>query len=243
MDNRRTRLVAALAQTTLTALLLAGAVALLAGGESAWPAVLVIAVLALLCALGVTCLLVGAQGREIERHTPCDHPDAVLLDVRRAGNGDIEACRTIVARPDTRVIVLASSAEEGLLSEALAAGAAGYLLQPLRPSDATPSRPPDAGPEERDQRDAHVRAAMHQQAEIAFAGLTQQELRVLALIAEGRTNREIAEALYLGDGTVRNYVSNILSKLNLANRAEAAAYAVQNHLRDYLSAPSSSRTV
>jgi two-component system response regulator DevR len=243
MDNRRTRLVAALAQTILTALLLASVVALLAGGGSAWPAVLVLAVLALLCALGITYLLVGAHDRGIQPPTPCDHPDAVLLDVRRVGNDNLDACRALVARPDTRIIVLASSAEDDLLADALTAGAAGYLLQPLSPGTGVVPIPSRDAKQEDERHDAQLRAAVHQQAEVAFAGLTQQELRVLSLIAEGRTNREIAEALYLGDGTVRNYVSNILSKLNLSNRAEAAAYAVQNHLRDYLSAPSSSRTV
>jgi len=62
--------------------------------------------------------------------------------------------------------------------------------------------------------------------------LTDQELRILRLIADGRTNKEIAEALYLSEKTVRNYVSSILSKLNLSNRAEAAAYAVRRHLLD-----------
>jgi DNA-binding NarL/FixJ family response regulator len=60
-------------------------------------------------------------------------------------------------------------------------------------------------------------------------------MQVLRLVSEGKTNREIAEALYLGEGTVRNYVSNILSKLGVSNRAEAAAYAVQHNLKDYLS--------
>lgn len=243
MDNRRTRLVATLAQTTLTTLLLAGVVALLAGGESAWPAVLVLAVLALLCALGIAYLLIGTHDRGVPPPTPAKHPDAVLLDVRRAGNGDLEACRALVARPDTRVIVLASSEEEDLLADALTAGAAGYLLQPVSPGSGGVATLSGVAKQEVERHDAHLSAAVHQQAEVAFAGLTQQELRVLTLIAEGKTNREIAEALYLGDGTVRNYVSNILSKLNLSNRAEAAAYAVQNHLRDYLSAPSSSRTV
>jgi DNA-binding NarL/FixJ family response regulator len=68
----------------------------------------------------------------------------------------------------------------------------------------------------------------------AFADLTEQELRVLALIAEGKTNREIARALYLGEGTVRNYVSSILSKLGVTNRAEAAAFAVRHNLKEYL---------
>jgi DNA-binding NarL/FixJ family response regulator len=77
-----------------------------------------------------------------------------------------------------------------------------------------------------------VREATRRDSLDAFSGLTEQELKVLALIAEGKTNREIAEALFLGEGTVRNYVSNVLGKLNVSNRAEAAAYAVKNNLKD-----------
>jgi DNA-binding NarL/FixJ family response regulator len=68
----------------------------------------------------------------------------------------------------------------------------------------------------------------------AFTDLSERELKVLALIAQGKTNREIAAILYLGEGTVRNYVSNILDKLGLSNRAEATAYAVRHNLEDYL---------
>jgi len=66
----------------------------------------------------------------------------------------------------------------------------------------------------------------------AFSTLSRQERHVLLLISEGRTNREIAQGLFLGEGTVRNYVSSILSKLNAHNRAEAAAYAVKHHLQE-----------
>ena len=68
----------------------------------------------------------------------------------------------------------------------------------------------------------------------AFADLTDQELKVLALIARGKTNKEIASNLHLGEGTVRNYVSSIFGKLTLSNRAEATAYAVRHNLDDYI---------
>jgi len=79
-----------------------------------------------------------------------------------------------------------------------------------------------------------VRKAAKEEEASAFATLTQQERHVLLLVSEGKTNREIAKALFLGEGTVRNYVSSILSKLGVSNRAEAAAYAVEHNLRDYL---------
>jgi DNA-binding NarL/FixJ family response regulator len=81
---------------------------------------------------------------------------------------------------------------------------------------------------------ARVREAARKDEAAAFTELTDQELRVLAQVAEGKTNREIAQALFLGEGTVRNYVSSILSKLHLTNRAEAAAYAVEHSLKDYI---------
>jgi DNA-binding NarL/FixJ family response regulator len=67
-----------------------------------------------------------------------------------------------------------------------------------------------------------------------FSDLTPQEMRILALMVEGRTNREIAQTLYLGEGTVRNYVGNILGKLGVSNRAEAAVFAVKNHIDRYI---------
>ena len=79
-----------------------------------------------------------------------------------------------------------------------------------------------------------VREAARKEHKEAFADLTDQEIRVLTYVVEGKTNREIAEALFLGEGTVRNYVSSILKKLNLTNRAEAAAYAVEHHLKEFM---------
>ncbi|MBK8821682.1 MAG: hypothetical protein IPN58_03475 [Anaerolineales bacterium] len=80
-----------------------------------------------------------------------------------------------------------------------------------------------------------VRRAVKEEEASAFAHLSQQEKHVLLLVSEGKTNREIAKNLFLGEGTVRNYVSSILSKLSVNNRAEAAAYAVEHSLREYIS--------
>ena len=79
-----------------------------------------------------------------------------------------------------------------------------------------------------------VRRAVKEEEASAFAILSQQEKHVLILVSEGKTNREIAKSLFLGEGTVRNYVSSILSKLGASNRAEAAAYAVEHNLKEYL---------
>jgi DNA-binding NarL/FixJ family response regulator len=79
-----------------------------------------------------------------------------------------------------------------------------------------------------------VRRSIKKEEAVAFQELTSQERQVLLLIAEGRTNREIAAELFLSEGTVRNYVSSILSKLGVSNRAEAAAYAIKHHLAEHI---------
>lgn len=168
-------------------------------------------------------------------------PDVVVMDIRLAGSSGIDACRRIIKQvPETRVIMLTSYAEEELLFDAIAAGAAGYVLKQIG-SDELVRAIETVGrgealldPSLTRRVLAKVREAARKEAFAAFADLTEQELRVLALISEGKTNREIAEALYLGEGTVRNYVSNILGKLGVSNRAEAAAYAVEHNLKDHM---------
>jgi two-component system response regulator DevR len=168
-------------------------------------------------------------------------PDVVVMDIRLAGSSGIDACRRIISHsPETRVVMLTSYAEDELLFDAIAAGAAGYVLKQIG-SDELVRAIETVGrgealidPSLTRRVLARVREAARKEAFAAFADLTEQELRVLALISEGKTNREIAESLYLGEGTVRNYVSNILGKLGVSNRAEAAAYAVEHNLKDHM---------
>jgi two-component system response regulator DevR len=168
-------------------------------------------------------------------------PDVVVMDIRLADGSGIEACREIVAKaPESRVIMLTAYAEDELLFEAIAAGAAGYVLKRIgsedlvRAIEAVGRGEALLDPTLTQKVLAKVREVSHEAEKAAFANLTEQERRVLALVAAGKTNREIAETLFLGEGTVRNYVSNILGKLHLANRAEAAAYAVQHNIRQYV---------
>jgi two-component system response regulator DevR len=177
-------------------------------------------------------------------------PDIVILDIRLAGTSGIEACQQIVAQlPETKVIMLTSYAEDEMLFAAIRAGAAGYVLKQTGGMDVV--RAIEMAAEGKAMLDpsvtAHVLAAVRQAAETqdanAFVELSGQERRVLALITVGDTNREIAQELHLGEGTVRNYVSSIFAKLSLANRAEAAAFATQhrlNDLIDYREAPTPS---
>lgn len=183
----------------------------------------------------------AATAHEAVQKTLQHRPDVVVMDIRLPGGSGISACREIVAQaPESKVIMLTSFAEDDMLFEALAAGAAGYVLKQIGGDDLiraieTVGRGEALLDPQLTQRVfTRVREAARKDEAAAFAELTEQELRVLAQVAEGKTNREIAQSLFLGEGTVRNYVSSILSKLHVANRVEAAAYAVQHNLKDYL---------
>lgn len=183
----------------------------------------------------------AGTAREAIEKTLHQTPDVVVMDVRLQGGSGIEACREIMAQaPDIKVIILTSYAEDELLFDAISAGAAGYVLKQIggdelmRSIEAVGRGEALLDPSLVQKVFARVREAVRKEEAAAFTDLTDQELRVLAQVAEGKTNREIAKALYLGEGTVRNYVSSILSKLSLTNRAEAAAYAVEHSLKDYL---------
>lgn len=166
-------------------------------------------------------------------------PDVVILDIRLVGASGIDACREIALQaPETKVIMLTSYAEDEMLFAAIRAGAAGYVLKQAGGQDVIRAIETVAqgnsllDPVLTERVFAEVRRAAREQETSAFAALTEQERHVLALVARGKTNREIAIELHLGEGTVRNYVSNILSKLGLSNRAEAAAYATKHNLKD-----------
>ncbi len=169
------------------------------------------------------------------------HPDIVLMDIRLPGASGIEACEEVTTHfPETRVVMLTSYAEDEMLFSAIRAGASGYVLKQISSDDLV--RALEAvgrgeallDPAVTQRVFQEVRRAVKEEEASAFANLSQQERHVLLLVSEGKTNREIAKALFLGEGTVRNYVSSILSKLGVSNRAEAAAYAVEHNLKEYL---------
>ena len=165
-------------------------------------------------------------------------PDVIVMDIRLNDGSGIDACREIVQNhPQIKVIVLTSFAEDDLLFNAISAGAVGYVLKQVgnddlvRAIDTVARGEALLDPSITGQVLAKLRQATRVE---AFAGLTDQELKVLALIAKGNTNKEIATNLHLGEGTVRNYVSSIFGKLGLSNRAEATAYAVRHNLDDFV---------
>jgi len=168
-------------------------------------------------------------------------PDVVLMDIRLPGTSGIEATEEITnSYPEIKVIMLTSYAEDDMLFSAIRAGASGYVLKQINAEDlikaieAVGRGEALLDPAVTQRVFQEVRRAVKEEEASAFISLSQQEKHVLVLVSEGRTNREIAKTLFLGEGTVRHYVSSILSKLSVSNRAEAAAYAVEHSLREYL---------
>jgi NarL family two-component system response regulator LiaR len=172
----------------------------------------------------------GAQAVALAR----EHvPDVILMDLLMPEMDGVEAIEQImVFSPATHIIVLTSYTEDEYLFSAMRAGARGYLLKDVEPEDLVNA----------------IRAAVRGQATLhpsvaarlvrgvdhpdddSLADLTERELDVLRLIARGMSNREIAEALVIAEGTVKSHVSNILSKLHLAHRTQAALYALKRRL-------------
>ena len=166
-------------------------------------------------------------------------PDIVVMDVRLPDGTGIEACREIrAARPETRVLMLTSYPDEEAVLSAIIAGASGYLLKQIRGRDLVAALESvgrgesllDPAVTERVLQ--RVRTAASGGAADELSDLTSQERKILLLVAEGMTNKEIAADVFLSDKTVKNYVSSILSKLNLQRRTQAAAFVAKHHLGD-----------
>jgi len=164
-------------------------------------------------------------------------PDLVIMDVRLPDGSGIEACREIRAElPNTRVVMLTSYPDEEAVLSAIIAGASGYLLKQIRARDLV-SALEAVGRGESLLDPAVTEKVLERVRRIAsgtytdeLAQLTAQEQKILQLVAEGKTNKEIASEVFLSDKTVKNYVSSILSKLNLQRRAQAAAFVAKHRL-------------
>jgi DNA-binding NarL/FixJ family response regulator len=159
-------------------------------------------------------------------------PNLVVMDVRLPDGSGIEVCRDIRSElPDTRVVMLTSYPDEDAVLAAIVAGASGYLLKQVRARDLVAAlETVAAGGSLLDP--AVTGKVLERMRRIAtdddeLAALTKQERKILALVAEGKTNKEIAGEVFLSDKTVKNYVSSILAKLNLERRAQAAAYVAR----------------
>ncbi|MDF9878267.1 response regulator [Cellulosimicrobium cellulans] len=178
--------------------------------------------------------VVGESGtaRTALQEIPRLRPDVAVLDVRLPDGSGIEVCRELhAAAPDVRSLILTSYDDDEALFSAIMAGASGYLLKVITGSDVVDAlRRVAAGqslidPALTSRVLERLRAGPVQ--EPALAALSEQELNVLTAIAEGLTNRQIASKLFLSEKTVKNYVSNILTKLDLESRTQAAVLATK----------------
>jgi two-component system response regulator DevR len=164
-------------------------------------------------------------------------PDIVIMDVRLPDGSGIEACREIRAqRPATRVVMLTSYPDDEAVLSAIVAGASGYLLKQVRARDLVAALE-TVGRGESLLDPAVTEKVLERIRRVAsgtqndeLAGLTSQEQKILALVAEGKTNKQIASEVFLSDKTVKNYVSSILSKLNLERRGQAAAFVANRRI-------------
>ena len=173
----------------------------------------------------------ASNGVEALAKMPVLAPELILMDVRMDKMNGIEACREIKSRyPGVRILMLTSYTDDEAVAASVMAGASGYLLKNISRAELLRAiRLAAAG---QSLLDSKVTKQVMERLQVQAPGneLTEREREVLALVARGYTNKQIAEALYVTEKTARNHVSHILEKLGLARRSEAAAFAVEHKL-------------
>lgn len=178
--------------------------------------------------------VVGEAGtvEEALSRAPAVRPDVAVLDVRLPDGSGVEVCRSLRERmPGLQCLMLTSFADDEALFSAIVAGAAGYVLKQIKGNDLTGAiRKVARGESLLDPAmtgRVMERIRQGQQETSQLAHLTDQERRILDLLAEGLTNRQIADRMFLAEKTVKNYVSNLLAKLGMQRRTEAAVFAAR----------------
>jgi two-component system response regulator DevR len=179
------------------------------------------------------------DGQEAVREAKRTNPDLVVMDVRMPKLNGIEACREIrSAVPGANVLMLTSYSDEEAVMQAIVAGASGFLLKDVQTNDLIAAmRIVGRGGKTLDPASSAAvieqirRGNIVTEEDRLAAQLTERELKILDLIAEGLTNREIGEQLYLSEKTVKHHVSDILSKLGMTRRVEAAGFAIRRAAR------------
>lgn len=178
----------------------------------------------------------GAEALEL---IPDTHPDLVLMDLKMPGVNGIQATREIKQRyPEVKVLVLTTFGEDEWVFDAVRSGAAGYLLKGTPRAELVAAIKGTAAGETFIDPSiggtllSHVAKTTTQQDTTITADLSERELEILKLLASGLTNTEIAARLFLSKGTVRNYISAILTKLDVEDRTQAAVLAVRHGLAD-----------
>ena len=187
--------------------------------------------------------VVGEAGtaEEALSRIPATAPDVAILDVRLPDGDGVAVCREIrSAHPGIACLMLTSYADDEALFSAIMAGASGYVLKQVRGTDLVDGvRRVGRGESLLDPSltSRVLDRLRHPPEPDELAGLTERERRILDLIADGLTNRQIGEQLFLAEKTVKNYVSNLLAKLGMSRRTEAAAYAARLSERQSLGEP------
>ena len=179
---------------------------------------------------GITVIGEAGTAASALARIPALKPDVAILDIRLPDGDGVSVCREIRSKmPQLACLMLTSFSDDEALFDAIMAGAAGYVLKQIRGTDLVGAvRTIASGQSLLDPEAAsRVMRRMRDQATAAdpLASLTDQERRILALIGEGLTNRQIGDRLFLAEKTVKNYVSALFAKLGMQRRAQAAAYA------------------
>jgi DNA-binding NarL/FixJ family response regulator len=179
---------------------------------------------------GITVIGEAGTAASALARIPALKPDVAILDIRLPDGDGVSVCREIRSKmPQLACLMLTSFSDDEALFDAIMAGAAGYVLKQIRGTDLVGAvRTIASGQSLLDPEAAsRVMRRMRDQAtaDDPLAGLTDQERRILALIGEGLTNRQIGDRLFLAEKTVKNYVSALFAKLGMQRRAQAAAYA------------------
>jgi DNA-binding NarL/FixJ family response regulator len=178
--------------------------------------------------------VVGEAGTAAEalQRIPAAAPDVAIIDMRLPDGNGVEVCREVRSRnPEIQCVVLTSFADDEALFDSIMAGAAGYLLKQIKGTDLVDAiRRVAAGqslldPSVTERVLERLRKGPEQDERLSR--LTEQERKILDLIAEGLTNRQIGERMFLAEKTVKNYVSNLLAKLGMERRTEAAVFAAR----------------
>lgn len=181
---------------------------------------------------GITVIGEAGTAASALARIPALKPDVAILDIRLPDGDGVSVCRDLRSKmPQLACLMLTSFSDDEALFDAIMAGAAGYVLKQIRGTDLVGAvRTIASGQSLLDPEAAsRVMRRMRDQATAAdpLAGLTDQERRILALIGEGLTNRQIGDRLFLAEKTVKNYVSALFAKLGMQRRAQAAAYAAR----------------
>jgi DNA-binding NarL/FixJ family response regulator len=179
---------------------------------------------------GITVIGEAGTAASALARIPALKPDVAILDIRLPDGDGVSVCRDLRSKmPQLACLMLTSFSDDEALFDAIMAGASGYVLKQIRGTDLVGAvRTIASGQSLLDPEAAsRVMRRMRDQATAAdpLAGLTDQERRILALIGEGLTNRQIGDRLFLAEKTVKNYVSALFAKLGMQRRAQAAAYA------------------